>query len=403
MTAFSAVYSSLTGLQGFTTALDVVSNNISNLNTLGFKQNESIFRSLGPAISDQSSGPAAFEQAIGQGVAIAGQTRNFAEGQIQSTGNPTTMAINGSGFFVLKLDGVESYTRNGQFSFDNTGHLVSSLNGARVQAVDSAGNLVDLIVDQTQVYPASATTQVKFNQSLSTGQVNDYTVNGIKVIDASGASRTLTATFTRSATDLTGLTNWQVAITDDSGVSVGSGTIAFDGTGAPSSGSNTLSVDLAASDGKTSQITLDFTDSTSLSLGTNSSLQVESSDGVSRGALTGLSFDGSGVVQLAFSNSKTKTGPQVALAGFADPQALVEAGDSTYRIPRGSNLKPVFGAAGSDGFGSIQGSSVELSNVDLGQEFASIIVLQRGYQGSSQVLNISKQLLDTLYSSLNNR
>ena len=410
MTAFSGIYSSMTGLFGFSTALDVVSDNISNLNTPGFKSNESLFRDLGSATggtADQS-----FEQAIGQGTYVSGQVRNFAEGQIQATGNPDNLAIDGSGFFVETLNGQQLYTRAGQFKFDTDGHLVDSVTGARVQAIDSSGKLSDLMVDQIQTSHAVPTTQVKFSGTLSTGQTDasnnpTFTLNSIKVVDASGTSQTLTATFTLDKSNTTaGTTIWDVTVTDANGETLTTGQqnqIRFDGTQEAQPGFDTLDIILPTANQQSSFVTLDFSDAISNSSGTTSTLAVESADGTPEGALTGITFDTNGIVQLAFSNGKTETGPQVALAAFSNPAALVESGNSTFAIPRGSDLTPTLGHSGDDGFGTLQAGSLELANVDLGQEFANIIVLQRGYQGSSQVLNVASQMLDTLYNALSNR
>jgi len=225
------------------------------------------------------------------------------------------------------------------------------------------------------------------------------------VVDASGTTQTLSATFTRDTSNTTaGSTIWDVTVKDSTGATLTTGQVRFNGTQTAQPGFDTIDLVLPTANQQTSFVTLDFTDAVSNSSGsTASNLQVENSDGVPSGSLTGVSFDANGVVQLAFSNGKTKTGPQVALASFSNPEQLAEAGNSSFEIPRGSSLTPTLGHAGEGGFGSLQGQSVELANVDLGQEFADIIVLQRGYQGSSQVLNVSSQLLDTLYNALANK
>lgn len=402
MTAFSGIYSSLTGLLGFTTALDIVSENISNLNTPGFKSNESLFRDLGPYQAGNGSAGGSFEQAIGQGVQIAGQVRNFSEGQIQSTGNPTNLAINGSGFFILQKDGQESFSRAGQFSFDSTGHLIDSASGAHIQAIDASGKLSDLVVAPSQSFAATSTTLVKFSNALSTGQSGAFPLGNINVVDASGTTQTLSASFTKDTSTTTAGSNvivWDVTVTNSSNVSVATGQIRFNSTQAPEPGFDTLKVVLPAANKTSSIITFDFSDAVSNS-STASSLQVETTDGVPAGSLTSIAFDANGVVQQSFSNGKTRTGQQVALATFANPDQLAESGNSSFVIPRGSSLAPTLGRPGDGGFGTLQPDSLELANVDLGQEFANIIVLQRGYQGSSQVLNVSSQLLDTLYNSL---
>ncbi len=399
MTAFSAIYSSLTGLLSYTTALDVVSQNISNLNTPGFKSNESLFEDLGPLQVGNEAVGGSFEDAIGQGVTVDGQVTNFSEGQIQSTGNPTDLAINGNGFFVVQVGSQLVYTRNGQFTFNGGGQLVNAT-GDPVMAIGANGNLSDLIVNQTQQYPATPSTTVKFDSTLSTGQSGPYTVSSIDVVDASGTSQTLSAAFTLGTNSSTGSIEWTVNVTNSSGVTVGTGTIQFSGAGTPQAGSDTITVTLPTANNTSSQITFDFSDATSNSSGATSSLAVESVDGTPSGSLTGVTFDQNGVAQLAFSNGQTLTGSQLALASFPNPGLLVEDGTSGYIVPPGSTLTPTLGHAGEGGYGTIEAGNLELANVDLGNEFAEIIVLQQGYDGSSQVLNVSSQLLDTLYKAL---
>jgi len=405
MTAFSGIYSSLTGLLGFSTALDVVSENISNLNTPGFKSSESLFRDLGPYQTGYGNSGGSFEDAIGQGVMVAGQVRNFAEGQIQSTGNPTDLAINGSGFFILQ-DGVQQiFSRAGQFSFDSTGHLVDSASGAKVQAITADGKLTDFVVDPHQVYSATPTKTVKFSGTLATGQTSTtpFNLNNISVVDASGTTQILSASFTQDTSNSSpGTIVWKVTVTNSKNQTVATGSIKYNGAQNPLPGFDTLDVVLPTADNRSGLVTFDFADSISNST-SSSSLQVESSDGIASGTLTSITFDATGTAQLAFSNGKTKTGEQVALATFANPDLLTENGKSGFIIPKGSSVTPTLGRAGDGGFGSLQPQNVELANVDLGQEFANIIVLQRGYQGSSQVLNVSSQLLDTLYNALAQR
>lgn len=407
MTAYSGIYSSLTGLLGFTTALDVVSNNISNLNTPGFKASDSIFRDLGPLTVEPTGdqlnlGPGD----IGQGVVIRGQAQNFSEGQIQTTGTPTDLAINGNGFFVLLDGGKQVFTRAGQFTFDKTGHLVDSTTGAMVQMIDASDNLSSLVINQFQTYPPSATTNVALTGNLSTGSTSAPATT-LNLIDVSGAARTLSMTETKSTSAPAGVNSWTVTVTDEKGATLLTGSIQFQGDGSPQTGFNALALTLTTADNRSSTIQLNFgtpgstSGVTSFSAGTTSTaLQVSNSDGIALGGITGISFDQNGVAQIAFSNGKTRSGGQIALASFADPRTLHEAAHSQYAVDPSSGTQPIFGRAGESGFGSIQGGSVELANVDLGQEFANIIVLQRGYQGSSQVLNVSSQLLDTLYKAL---
>jgi flagellar hook protein FlgE len=409
MTAFTAIYSSLTGLQAFTSALDVVSDNVANLNTVGYKGTEVLFDDLGGLGVGSNADQGDFDDTIGQGVALAGQERNFSEGQIQETDNPTDLAINGSGFFIVQQNGQTLYTRDGQFTFNSSGQLVESATGAVVQAIGANGALSDFVVNQNQTMAATPSTTVTFDQTLSTAQGTEGTaatdtVSGIDVVDASGTSQTLSAAFTQDTSNTTaGETIWNVTVTNSSGETLATGQITFDGAGNAEPGFDTLDVVVPASNGQSSEVAFDFSSATSSSTVAQSNLQVESANGVASGSLTGITFDQNGVAQLSFSNGQTETGPQVALATFSNPEELVPSGGNGFIIPEGSPLQPTLGAAGESGFGSIEAGNVELANIDLGQEFANVIIMQQGYQGSSQVLNVSSQLLDTLYSALDHQ
>ncbi|TAM10079.1 MAG: flagellar hook-basal body complex protein [Nevskiaceae bacterium] len=405
MTSFSSIYSSLTGLSGFTTALGVVSNNITNLNTPGFKTSDAIFRDIGPLNPDNGGTPrdGLISGDTGEGVDVNGQTRNFSEGQVEATGNATDLALSGNGYFIVSKGGTNYYTRAGQFTFDGQGHLIDGATSAFVQQADSSGNLSDLIVSPYQAYPPTPTTEVSFSGNLSTGS-SQASVSNVSVIDASGTSQTLSLQLTNNTATTPG--SWNVTVNDAENNPLLTGEIRFSGDGSPEASYNELTLTLPSSGNSTSTVTLNFGDpgsltgTTSFSSGSQSTVQVASSDGVVAGSLTGITFDQTGTVQLAFSNGKAGTGAQIALANFANQNELVDAGNSYYSVSKSSAQMPTIGRPGEDGFGAITPQSLELANVDLGQEFAKIIILQRGYQGSSQVLNVSSQLLDTLYNAL---
>ncbi|MDB5986149.1 MAG: flgF [Nevskia sp.] len=417
MTSFSGIYSSLTGLFSFSSALNTISNDVANLNTPGFKASDAYFRDLGP--QEPNFGdlePRDGEGSLGQGVEVAKVVRQFTQGDIQSTGNATDLAINGTGFFVLHRNGQYVYTRAGQFTFDDQGHLLDSVTGAFVQAIGADGKLSDLVVNRLQINPPVPTTAATFTGNLSTGSTT-ASVSSINVVDASGASQTLSLAFTNNAitssngtTTTTGVPgSWKVVVTDANGAQIASGEIRFNGDGTPETGFNTLSFTLASKSGQTSTIDLNFGDpntqtgTTSFSGGTSSTIALGTVDGTPLGKLTGITIDSAGLIQLTFSNGKTGTGQQLAIAGFANPDELDEIGKALFAIPKDSSLQATYGKASDSGNGTIQAQSLELANVDLSAEFSKIIILQRGYQGASQILNVSSKLLEDLYNSVNGK
>lgn len=401
MTAFSSIYTSLTGLFSFSQALNTVSDNVANLNTPGFKSNDVLFRDLG--LSDTSVGDGVISRepiASGNGVEIRGTVRRFSQGEFQGTSSPTDLAIDGNGFFVVRQDGFQRYTRAGQFTFDTGGFLIDAATGARAQALSNGNQLSDLAVNRNQTQAPVATTFVNFTSNLSSGG-GTFTVNDINVVDAGGNTRTLTAIFNNNTAVIPG--SWLVTINDEQNNLLLSSEIRFEGTGSPADGFNSLSVVLPAGSSQ-STINLNFEGATSFSTGATSTLQVGTSDGSLLGVLTQVTIDRLGVVQLSFSNGKTEVGQRLALANFADPQSLVEVGASSFEVVSDARIdQPEFGYATEEGLGQLRPSNIELANVNLSQEFSNIIVLQRAYQGSSQVLNVSSQLLEQLYNNLVSR
>lgn len=127
-----ALWIAKTGLEGQQTRLDVVSNNLANVSTNGFKRQRAIFEDLlyqqaiapGALTSQQTSVPAGLQ--MGLGVRAVANPREFTQGSIQATGNNMDIAIQGNGFFSVQLpDGTTAYTRDGNFQRDSQGQMVT--------------------------------------------------------------------------------------------------------------------------------------------------------------------------------------------------------------------------------------------------------------------------------------
>ncbi|WP_084182981.1 flagellar hook-basal body complex protein [Nevskia soli] len=422
MSAFSSIYTSLTGLTGFSDALNVISNNVANLNSAGFKASSVLFRDLGPvgAKGDSPGSNFGLDSNPGEGVEYVGTLQSFAQGTFQSTGSPTDLAINGNGFFVLKKsDGQILYSQAGQFTFDQSGFLIDGATKDRVQALGANGALSDIQIDMNAKTAPVATTQVALSGTLSTNQ-SSYTLSNVSVVEPDGSNQTLAFTFTLatsssgsggtgSGSTSTSTTTWNVTAKDSSGDQLlSNASITFDSTGTPEQGANTLSITLPGN-ASTQPITINFgspgsfSGVTSQAAGTSgSSVKVASSDGKPIGTLTQQTIDGSGSIQLTYSNGDTSTGQQLALASFTDPNTLIQVGSSQFKLGGTAAVEqPEYGVAGQNQFGSIESGNIELANVDLSQQFSQIIVLQQAFQGGSEVLNVSSQLLTKLYSDLN--
>lgn len=377
---FQALYNSLSGLFSFSRSLNTVSNNVSNMNTPGFRGSDAFFADVGG----------------GRGTRISGEGLRTQPGDIRQTGNVTDVAIEGEGYFILRDDaGNVHYTRAGQFRFNEEGVLVDSVNGYEVMAFDQTGSLVAIDMDDYRAIPAVATTGVHLTGNIS-GSSTTTAINAITVFDANGGSHTLTATFTNTGSGI-----FQVVVTDETGAQIGSGEAHFDASGLPVSGFNTLTANLPVA-GATQAIQFNFGTPGTLdgmfSLnGASSNVTARVDDGHGVLGVTSMQFDQNGVLQFVYSASERRSGPQLALARFPNESALQLDGG---RLIAGATVtERELGRPTQSGFGRIAGGSLEMSNVDLTQEFADMIIIQRGYQASSRVMSVSNEMLDQLYNS----
>ena len=382
---FQAIYNSLSGLFSFSRSLNTISNNISNMNTPGFRGSDTFFTNINN----------------GHGTAIAGEGMRTDAGDIRQTGNATDLAVDGAGYFILRdTEGGLHYTRAGQFRFNEDGLLVDTVTQYEVMGIDSSGNLITIDLDSYRTLAAEPTTAVKFTGNIAPGSTTT-TVNTITVYDAAGISHTLSATFTRNTAAGAAPGSFSVVVKDEAGTTLVNGEIRFNTDGTPQSGFNTLSATLSYG-GTNQSITFNFGTPGALDgamslqgMSTNISAKVEDGHGVL--GVTDLKFDDKGVLQLVYSQTEKRQGPQVALAILPNESSLHLAGG---RLISGTTVvEREIGRPGEPRFGRIAGGSLELSNVDLTQEFADMIIIQRGYQASSRVMTVSNEMVEQLYNS----
>lgn len=384
-----ALYNSVSGLFSFSQSLDTISNNISNMNTPGFRGSDSFLEN----VMDED------------GTEIAGTGINTAEGQIEQTSTDTDVAVQGNGLFILKdSQGNLYYTRSGQFEFNASGQLVDSVNKYFVQGYSPTGSFGNIDISSMQTLPAAATTTVNMVGNIVTSSSPD-TISNVTIYDAQGTAHTLTiklATATSSTLPTTpGSTTWNVTITDSSGSTLGSGQISFDQTGSPEAGANSVTMTDNLG-GQSQSVVFNFGTPGSLSgatgiTGETTSLAAQVKDGHGVIGISSQAFDSNGILQLTYADGSTHAGPQLALASVADEASLQEIKGNLYLPPANQTVQ--MGRPGSSIFGQIQGSSLEMSNVDLTQELADMIVIQRGYQASSRVMTVSSDMLQQLYDS----
>lgn len=380
----------MSGLLGYSKGLRVIANNTANINTPGYKGSSLQFADM---FASSQGGSASGTMKIGYGLGTNGTTINFKQGELRQTGNSLDLAVDGQGLFTVKDDkGNTHYTRAGQFEFNQDGVLVSRGDKGKVmgQLADGSIGEIDLTNQRTKV--GTATTNVKFTgNASSTG--TDATINNVKVFDAAGGEHLLSVKLTNTNTTLAG--SWQVDLMDGATV-IGTGQIIFAG-GRPAAGSGKVTIAYAPSGVSSTDVTLDFeNDVTSFASGTVSTVAFGSQNGFPPGSLTDVSFDAQGVLQLRYSNGQATSGAQLVLGRFESIDAVTQVGDGQFDAT--DELAWRVGVAGAGVFGNVRSGVVEASNVDLSQEFSDLVIMQRGYQASSQVIGTANDMLQELFS-----
>jgi flagellar hook protein FlgE len=387
-----SLFTGISGLRANQTMMDTTGNNIANVNTTGYKSSNTVFEdTLSQTLRSATAGTGSLggtnPAQIGLGVKVAGIFTNFGQGAAQTTGRSLDLMIQGEGFFVQNLGNTASYTRNGSLSMDNLGRLVGADGGvmqgwvANDRGVYNAnGPAGDITIPLAATLPGGETQNVKLAGNLPSDTTSTSPIEtAVTVYDAVGVPRTLTMAF--SHVGAAGSNRWQVTLSDgdspDSTVNLD-----FSDPNAPAPGSVTLgavTVDLS----KVSQYA------------GLSTLTTESQDGAIPGTLTGFAVGSDGVVTGSFSNGQTRTLARLAVASFANPGGLEKAGNSSYRATVSSGLAQV-GVAGSGTRGSLVAGTLEMSNVDLAQEFTNLIIAQRGFQANSRMITASDEILQDL-------
>src|SRR5690554_3582404 len=386
-----SLYSGISGLRSHQTMLDVTGNNIANVNTTAFKSSATQFRDTLSQLAQGAGGPQAQvggtnPSQIGLGVQVAGISTNFAQGSAQATGRATDIMISGNGFFVTQLGGETLYTRAGSFDFDASGRLVAP-DGSIVQGwgavngvVTEGGAIGNITLPLDAVAPASATTTAALGGNLPSDAADGTElVRDVQVFDNAGVARTLTLTFTYDAAT----PSWDVSADDGTGAP-GTDTLEFSG-GALTAG-GTLTVGVPAITVDLSKIT-GFADLTTVS--------VTNQNGRDAGTLDSFTLAKDGTLVGSFSNGTSEAIGRVVLADFVNPGGLEKAGSSSYRATFNSGNAQI-GAPGTGGLGSLASGALEMSNVDLSQEFTNLIVAQRGFQANARIITTSDEVLQEL-------
>ena len=414
----TSLYTGISGMNTNLNALTVVGNNIANVNTYGFKGSRMYFSDLFSQSMFGGSGG-------GLGVTMESVIPSFTQGAFETTSNPLDLAIEGNGFFVVRNEeGASFYTRAGAFKIDKDGNIVDS-NGYYLQGypADSFGNILtslgSLRIEASSFAP-QATTQAGMvaNLDASASVPAAFDVNAadetsnfsttVTVYDSLGNEHPVELYFRKNGENAW---EWYAVINAEDAASgareiAGQGTLTFDSDGRLQTVTdNTVTFDFAGGAALGQAITFDF--GTSLDDGgtgvdgivqyggISSSVYNLTQNGYPPGSLQAATIDNKGILVASFTNGKQRALGQIALANFPSLAGLKAVGNMYYTESPDSGAA-VIGKAGTQGFGSVRPSTLELSNVDLATEFVRMITAQRGFQASSKVITTTDEVLQEL-------
>ncbi|WOX52122.1 lateral flagellar hook protein FlgEL [Aeromonas sp. CD] len=401
----------LSGLRAVNQELSVISNNVANASTAGFKSSRAEFAAI------YGGGQAG-------GVEMNNVSQNFdRNGDVTRTGRGLDLAISGSGFFVLKdSNGQTSYTRAGMFQRDPNNYLTTA-SGTRLQGytTNDAGELQSGVVGDIQVkagsLPAKPSDKLEFVANLKAdasiiippapafdpnkSETFSYSQSS-KVYDSLGVEHTLTQYFVK-----TGANTWEQfdtfngKVIDKDGTEQASpysalGTLTFSEKGTLASSTlppsltlkapGALDINLAIDVSKVSQYASDF------------NATRNQSNGYAAGDLTGVRVDADGGVYATFTNGQSLLQGQVVMANFTNPNGLLQTNNTTWQQSFSSG-QPVLGAPGTGTMGSLTAGAYEGSNVDLTGELVSLMTSQRNYQANAKTISSADKMTQVLFNS----
>jgi len=417
----TSLFTAVSGMNANGTALSVIGDNISNMNTTAFKKSRASFGD----ILSQSIG----SSQVGRGVMLHSVTPMFTQGSFENTSNVLDLAIDGDGFFIVSDSGGTFYTRAGNFSIDKDGYIVNpdgyKLQGYLYSSSGTATSGLGSINLSSLNSRPKATTEVSISANLDSRvsipgafDVNDpdNTSNfssSITVYDSLGNGHVINIYFRKSSESSSGNT-WQwFAVVGASDSASGAtqvqawGTLTFDTNGALSSESSITyplssgGFDFAGGASQGQKISFDFGESQAeggtgldgtTQFGSNSTTIFQSQDGYASGFLQSITIADDGVITGVFTNGQTRSVAQIALAKFMAPTELTKMGGNLYAESYASG-QPIISTPGESGTGKVLSNTLELSNVDLAEEFVKMILSQRGFQANSRIITTTDELL----------
>ncbi len=405
------MFAGVSGLRSHQTMMDVVGNNIANVNTTGFRASRVQFTdTLSQLLRGASGGSGEATgginpQQVGLGVQIAKTQLQMGQGGSQLTGQATDVAIQGAGFFGVRLDSQFLFTRAGSFTFDQQGLLTDPQGGVvqgwnlapgadEINTNDPTG---DIRVPVNETVAPQVTTEMQLGGNLSsTTEVGDPPVaTAADIFDKIGQSHRVALVFEMTATN-----EWTMTVEGPDGTAIGTSSLTFDpATGDMLTPTTNPSFSFTPPGGSAFDFDVNFGASGAAAsltqYGGASETQVLEQDGSAAGNLRSFAISDDGVLTGVFSNGKTAKLAQLSLVTFANTAGLISAGNSRFRSTNASG-QALIGAAGTSGRGLLASGQLEMSNVELAQEFTNLIIAQRGFQASSRIITTSDEMIQEL-------
>jgi len=391
---FGSIYIGLSGLAAYSRGLQQISNNVANLNSQGFKGSTVSFENILGANSRSNNG---YGSSTGNGVQNAPGRLDFAAGELRQTDRDLDLAIQGGGLLMLMRGDDVMYTRTGSFDIDKDGFIVLSGTDWRLATLDASGQPQSLSVDISRTNPPKPTTKVAFTDFISSSDPT-ATVGNITVFDKTGAKHVWTVTATKDTSPGAVSGTYNVTVSDINGV-LKTGTDAtattqtkqlkFIGTVADPSNSKLDFTD----PGSGTVITLDFSAVQTFS-GT-STIRAGKADGYGVGTFATLGVNDAGQIEIGYSNEQKQQLGSVAIVDFRDTTDLTQESSGMFSA-RDTAMRDIL-PSGDVRVGKVQSRRLEASNVDLTLEFSDLILVQRGFQASSQIISATNDMIQQLF------
>lgn len=429
------MFSGVSGLRAHQTRMDVIGNNVANVNTVGFKSGRVTFQEIfsqtlkGAGAPDAATGRGGTNpMQVGLGLGVGAVDTITTRGSLQRTDNPTDLSIEGDGFFIVRGGSTDTFrfTRAGNFGIDKLGNLVTG-SGMNVygwqaytknpdgsytfdteQPIEAINLYSDVVNKNKRMIAAKATANAVFAGNLDASKAvaadpaapvaNEIFTVPMTVYDSLGNDYKVNVEYWKASATESGSTwTWRIQGTAGYAVGAATGTLTFDPNGQLTGGAKPPLVTftpVAATGTGAFQVQMDFTKLTTFSA--DSSAKPTNIDGYSTGNLVTFNIGSDGIITGIYSNGQQQPLGLVALAGFENPAGLQKVGDNLFIPTTNSGDFKKGLKAGSEGVGTLNPGTLEMSNVDLSKEFTDMIVTQRGFQANSRIITTSDEMLQEL-------